>query len=89
MNFLGLFPFTAPYLPWVLFGFSYVLGNSPIVDMLGMAAGHIYYYIDDVLPEIARIRGWTVRYYLRAPQYLNSVETAIEQDDEYVVELDN
>jgi len=28
MSFLGLFTFTAPYLPWVLLGFSFLLGND-------------------------------------------------------------
>ena len=39
MSFLGLFSFTAPYLPWVLLIFSVMLGSSPVVDLLGMAAG--------------------------------------------------
>jgi len=39
LSFLGVFTFTAPYLPWVLLGLSLMLGNSPVVDLLGMAAG--------------------------------------------------
>ena len=39
LSFLGIFNFTAPYLPWVLLGFSVVLGSSPVVDLLGMVAG--------------------------------------------------
>jgi len=35
MNFFGLFTFQAPYLPWVLLGFSLLLGNSVIVDLMG------------------------------------------------------
>ena len=37
MNFFGLLSFNAPYLPWVLLGFSVLLGNSVSVDILGMA----------------------------------------------------
>jgi len=36
MNFFGLMNFQAPYLPWVLLGFSLLLGNSIIVDLMGM-----------------------------------------------------
>ncbi|KAG0569141.1 hypothetical protein M758_6G063700 [Ceratodon purpureus] len=50
MSFLGLFSFTAPYLPWVLLGFSVMVGSSPWVDLLGMAAGHAYYFLEDVYP---------------------------------------
>merc|ERR1711879_944141 len=42
MSFFGLLTFQAPYLPWVLLGFSLLLGNSISVDLLGMAAGHYY-----------------------------------------------
>ncbi len=45
MSFLGLFTFTAPYLPWVLLGFSFVLGNDAMVDSLGIAIGHLYYFV--------------------------------------------
>lgn len=43
--------FQAPYLPWVLLGFSLLLGNSVSVDLLGMAVGHIYYFLEDVFPN--------------------------------------
>lgn len=39
LSFLGIFNFTAPYLPWVLLGFSILLRSSPIVDLLGIAVG--------------------------------------------------
>lgn len=39
LSFLGLFAFTAPYLPWVLLAFSVMIGSSPVVDILGMVAG--------------------------------------------------
>lgn len=41
LSFLGLFVFSAPYLPWVLLGFSLVLHNQlPKEDLLGIAIGH-------------------------------------------------
>ena len=41
----------APYLPWVLLGFSLLLGNSVSVDMVGIAVGHGYYFLEDVFPR--------------------------------------
>jgi hypothetical protein len=35
MNFFGLLNFQAPYLPWVLLGFSLMLGNAVVVDLMG------------------------------------------------------
>jgi Derlin-2/3 len=52
MSFLGLFSFTAPYLPWVLLAFSTFLGSSPVVDLLGCAVGHLYFFLWSVYPEM-------------------------------------
>jgi len=43
--------FQAPYLPWVLLGFSVLLGNAIWVDLVGMAVGHTYYFVEDVFPN--------------------------------------
>ncbi|XP_058387983.1 derlin-3 isoform X8 [Diceros bicornis minor] len=37
VNFFGLLTFQAPFLPWALVGFSLLLGNSILVDLLGSA----------------------------------------------------
>lgn len=53
LSFLGLFVFNAPYLPWVLLGFSLVLNSSlPKDDLLGIGVGHIYYFFSDIYPRI-------------------------------------
>ncbi|XP_038431752.1 derlin-3 isoform X3 [Canis lupus familiaris] len=51
VNFFGLLTFHAPFLPWALMGFSLLLGNSILVDLLGIAVGHIYYFLEDVFPN--------------------------------------
>eukprot|EP01089_Gocevia_fonbrunei_P020217 TRINITY_DN7468_c0_g1_i1.p1 TRINITY_DN7468_c0_g1~~TRINITY_DN7468_c0_g1_i1.p1 ORF type:complete len:237 (+),score=20.93 TRINITY_DN7468_c0_g1_i1:147-857(+) len=56
MSFLGLFTFTAPYLPWVMLGFGILWGQSPLYDLLGLAVGHVYYFLEDVYPEITHRR---------------------------------
>lgn len=56
LSFLGIFTFSAAYLPWVLLAFSVMLGSSPVVDLLGMAAGHTYYFLEDVYPHTAHGR---------------------------------
>lgn len=64
VNFLGLFSFSAPYLAWVLLLFSFVVGSSPTMDLLGIFAGHIYYYMADVYPEMAGVS------MLKTPRFL-------------------
>lgn len=76
MSFLGLFPFTANYLPYFLLIFSLILGNNVVIDLIGIAVGHVYFFFDDIYPEIARIRRWKVKHYLRAPESLKQLFNA-------------
>ena len=55
VGFLGILNFRAPYLPWVLLLFSFVVGSSPAMDVLGILAGHVYYYLADVYPAMAGV----------------------------------
>ncbi|TLS23327.1 uncharacterized protein PpBr36_06033 [Pyricularia pennisetigena] len=53
LSFLGLLVFTAPYLPWVLMGFSLVLhGTVPKDEIMGVVIGHIWYFFADVYPPL-------------------------------------
>jgi len=65
MSFLGLFTFNAPYLPWVILGFGLLLHQNPVFDALGIAVGHIYYWMEDVYPTIR-----PGRHILRTPAIL-------------------
>ncbi|VDD89513.1 unnamed protein product [Enterobius vermicularis] len=51
INFFGVLSFNAPYLPWVLLLFSLLLGNNAIIDFMGIACGHFYYFLEDVFPQ--------------------------------------
>lgn len=71
MGFLGVLPFSAPYLPWVLLLFSFVIGNPIETDLLGIVVGHIYYFLEFVYPVVAEIRGWRTRRILCTPLFLH------------------
>jgi len=79
MNFFGLLTFQAPFLPWVLLAFSVLLGNAVIVDFLGIACGHFYYFLEDVFPNQAG--GFQV---LKTPDFLKHIfEGRPAQDPNY------
>lgn len=61
MNFFGLMNFQAPYLPWVLCGFSILLGGSTTVDIIGI---HISYIPLDYLFDFYNFR-FSNRYHSR------------------------
>ncbi|KAL0909558.1 hypothetical protein M5K25_020438 [Dendrobium thyrsiflorum] len=75
MSFLGLFTFRAAHLPWVLLVFSILVGTSTWVDLLGVIAGHAYYYLEDVYPRM------TGRRPLKTPTFIK----ALFADDNVVV----
>ena len=53
LSFIGLLSFTAPYLPWVLMGFSLVLhGTIPKDEIMGVVIGHVWYFFSDVYPPL-------------------------------------
>jgi len=54
MSLFGLITITAPYLPIALVAFSWVMNGgyqAAIGDMVGIVAGHAYYFLQDVLPR--------------------------------------
>nr|KAF6295460.1 derlin 2 [Myotis myotis] len=70
--------FQAPFLPWVLMGFSLLLGNSIIVDLLGIAVGHIYFFLEDVFPnQPGGIR------ILKTPSILKAIFDTPDEDPNY------
>lgn len=56
MNFFGLMTFQAPYLPWVLLGVSVLLGTDLMTDLMGISVGHVYYFLEDVAPNLSGYR---------------------------------
>ncbi|KAL9643417.1 hypothetical protein ABK040_010032 [Willaertia magna] len=46
----GLFTVGAGYLAWVLLGIGLLMGMSPVVDIVGIFVGHVYFFLKDVIP---------------------------------------
>ena len=56
--------FTVPgaMLPWVMVAWSFLMGGNYVLELIGIAAAHLYYYAIDVLPRtpgpFANARSW-------------------------------
>lgn len=74
INFLGVLNFRAPYLPWVLLIFSFVLGSTPSMDLLGVLAGHCWFFCADVFPAMTGVA------LLKTPRVL---QLLVGNNDEY------
>ena len=62
--------FKATYLPWVMLAFGVLLGNSPVFDLMGIAAGHVYYFLVEVLPAAEGPMGG--KKWLYTPEFLSN-----------------
>lgn len=79
MSFLGFLQFNAPYLPWVMLGFSILLGNGITMDLIGIVVGHTYYFLEFVFPVVADIRGWKLKRLMEPPTLLRWVCGNLEE----------
>ena len=60
-------------LPWALMFFNMLLGGSPWGDLLGVAAGHTYYFLKEVLPAE---NGMTL---LKTPGFIDQFMIAVQE----------
>eukprot|EP00040_Diaphanoeca_grandis_P024313 m.133497 g.133497 ORF g.133497 m.133497 type:complete len:252 (-) comp29677_c0_seq1:373-1128(-) len=84
MNFLGLFNFNADYLPWVLLGLSLLLNHNIIADLIGIAVGHIYYFLEDVYPKDPALGGLGGPRLLKTPSFIEALFAGVEEDENYI-----
>ncbi len=70
MSMLGVITFTAPYLPWVMLAFGFLVGNPIDMSLVGIAVGHAYYFLEYVYPVVAEVRGWGRKRVLVPPTFL-------------------
>ena len=48
LSIFGLFNVQAFYFPWVLCAIRVLMGGSAVPDLIGIFAGHVYYFLEDV-----------------------------------------
>ena len=52
------------HLPWVFIALGVLMGNSPVMDLIGLAVGHLFFFLVYVIPKT---KGTTL---LRTPLFL-------------------
>ena len=51
VSFWGV-PVGAPFVPWVMVVFKVLMGDVIFLPLLGIAVGHLFYFLVDVLPDL-------------------------------------
>jgi len=88
MSFLGVLSFHAPYLPWVMLTFSVLIGNAITMDLIGIAVGHLYYFLEYVYPKVAAIRGFRIKKVMEPPALLHYICGSYHEDVQIQQEAD-
>jgi len=52
VSFLFGITFQSQYLPWVMCGLSILLGGFPLLELIGIVAGHAYLFLDEICPRV-------------------------------------
>lgn len=78
INFFEIFQFRAPFMPWFLILFVLMFGFNPKYDLIGVFAGHMYYYLEDVVPFIPETEDFKL---LRPPQVLVTICEKLQVHD--------
>jgi len=61
----------AAYLPWIMVAFAFAIGEDPLPDIVGIAVGHVYYFLQELLPHTeGPMKGWHL---LQTPNWLYRV----------------
>jgi len=56
LSFLDVFHFRSCFLPYFIFMMTLLSGYDVTLDLLGMIAGHVYYFFEDVVPRVPDTR---------------------------------
>ena len=52
ISFFDVFQFRSCFLPLFMLGLIFLFGFDPTMDIIGSLVGHLYYYLDEVVPRI-------------------------------------
>ena len=52
VNFFDVFHFRSWFLPYFMLVLIVLSGYPPTMDLIGSAAGHLYFYLEEIVPHI-------------------------------------
>ena len=65
-----MFRIDSKYLPWVMVAFGFIVRDDIVKDLVGIAAGHIYYFLQEEVDSVeSPLKGWRL---LRTPDWLSA-----------------
>ncbi len=85
INLLEIFQVRAAYLPYCIVLLMLLFGSSLKYDIIGIIAGHLYYYLEDVVPNLPETEGIKVltppKLIVQICEYLHIHDFRLNEED--------
>jgi len=85
INFLEIFQVRAAFLPYCIVMLMLLFGSSLKYDLIGITAGHLYYYLEDVVPKLPETEDCKVlkppRILVKICEYLHIHDYRLNEED--------
>ena len=86
VEFMGVFTFRAPYLPWFYLVISFLLESDFKNDFYGLIIGHLYFYLKEILPRIKSLNNIKI---LETPKFFNKLCDKLDINNEFIVDVED
>lgn len=86
VEFMGVFTFRAPYLPWFYLVISFLLESDFKNDFYGLIIGHLYFYLKEILPRLKSVNNIKI---LETPKFFNKLCDKLDINNEFIVDVED
>ena len=86
VEFMGVFTFRAPYLPWFYLVISFLLESDFKNDFYGLIIGHLYFYLKEILPRLKSVNNINI---LETPKFFNKLCDKLDINNEFIVDVED
>ena len=86
VEFMGVFTFRAPYLPWFYLVISFLLESDFKNDLYGLLIGHLYFYLKEILPRMKSINNIKI---LETPKFFVRLCDKLNINNEFIIDVED
>ena len=86
VEFMGVFTFRAPYLPWFYLVISFLLESDFKNDFYGLIIGHLYFYLKEILPRLKSVNNIKI---LETPKFFKKLCDKLDINNEFIVDVED
>ena len=86
VEFMGVFSFRAPYLPFFYLFISFLLQSDFKNDLYGLFIGHIYFFLKEILPRIKSVKNIKI---LETPKFFVRLCDKLNINNEFIIDVED